>query len=48
MLAVGRVIEKKWQERNWAGKEDFMCDLKLQCDCYDSVARKRLVEDVLD
>jgi hypothetical protein len=25
-------------------KEDFLCDLKLQWDCYESVASKRLVQ----
>jgi hypothetical protein len=29
-------------------EDDFMCDLKLQCDCYESVARRRLVESVID
>jgi hypothetical protein len=27
-LAVGRIIERKWQETNWAGKEDA-CVLQL-------------------
>jgi hypothetical protein len=38
-LADGRIM---------ARKEDFMCDLNLQSDCYQSVARKRLVESVID
>jgi hypothetical protein len=29
-------------------KEDFMCDLKLQWDFYESVGRTRLVESVID
>jgi hypothetical protein len=29
-------------------KEDFTCDLKRRRDCYESVARKRLVESVTD
>jgi hypothetical protein len=29
-------------------KADFMCDLKLQLDCYESIARKRLMESVID
>jgi hypothetical protein len=39
----------RWLRRNgkkgimWC-KEDFMCDLKLQWDCYKSVARIRLVK----
>jgi hypothetical protein len=45
-----RGIELSWQLQNngkkgtglW--KEDFMCDLKLQWDCYKSVARIRLVK----
>jgi hypothetical protein len=34
--------------RIMARKENFMCDLKLQSDCNESVARKRLVESVRD
>jgi hypothetical protein len=30
--------------RRWLWKEDFMCDLKWQWDCYKSVARIRLVK----
>jgi hypothetical protein len=41
-----------WQNNGKKGirlcKEDFMCDLKLQWDCYESVAGKRLVESVTD
>jgi hypothetical protein len=29
-------------------KEDFICELKLQWDCYESVDRKPLVESVID
>jgi hypothetical protein len=36
-----KVIEKKWIR---LCKEDFMCDLKWQWDCYKSVARIRLVK----
>jgi hypothetical protein len=41
-----------WQENGRKGirlcKEDFMSDLELQRFCYESVARKRLVETVID
>jgi hypothetical protein len=40
---------RRWLRKNgtkWirTRKEDFMCDLKLQWDCYKSVARKRLMK----
>jgi hypothetical protein len=43
-------VEGDWDEmaRKELGCADSMCDLKLQWDCYESVARKRLVESVID
>jgi hypothetical protein len=41
-----------WQNKGKKGirrcNGDFMCDFKLQGDCYKSVARKRLAEGVID
>jgi hypothetical protein len=45
-----RGIELSWQLQNngWIGirlcQEDFMCTLKLERDCYKSVARIRLMK----
>jgi hypothetical protein len=43
-LVVGRIIVKKWQERNSAVQRRLHSVIQLQWDCYESVARTRLVE----
>jgi hypothetical protein len=43
-----KVIENNGDKGIWLCKEDFLCDLKLEWECYLSVARKRLVESVID
>jgi hypothetical protein len=42
-MAVEDDLEEM-EEEIWRWKEDFMCDLKWQWDCYKSVARIRLVK----
>jgi hypothetical protein len=42
-----KVIENNGKKGIRLCKEDFMCDLKLQWDCYESIARKRLLESVI-
>jgi hypothetical protein len=43
-LAVGRIIEKKWQESNYTVQRKLYGVLQIQLDCHKSVARIRLVK----
>jgi hypothetical protein len=43
-----KVIENNGKKAIRLVEKDFMCDLKLQWDCYEYVASKRLVKSVID